>query len=101
MMFQLIRTSVYRSSALTLLILAALACGGSPSTPAPLASVADTPTAIPVTSTPAVPVESVGTSAQNPYSRDETVMTANWEFKVIEVHWGEDAMTMLGEASAF
>jgi hypothetical protein len=103
-MFPLIRKSVCQSLALTVLILAALACGGSASTPEALASVTDVPAIVPTSSTVptlAAPVESVGTSAQNPHPRDATVTTANWEIKVIEVHRGDDATAMLEEASAF
>src|SRR5688572_28397187 len=88
----------YLVLALILLILSMLACGSAASTPAP---VADTAVVSEPTATQEASSEAPGTSPQNPASRDEVIVTASWEFSVLEVHRGEDAMSMLKEASAF
>lgn len=82
-------------------------------TPAPVAS---EPTTVPTSNLPATapteaptefapateaPSESAGMSPELPLARSETVITPDWEIQVLEVLRGEEAMTMLEQASSF
>src|SRR5688572_2589428 len=93
----LVNKALYRYLAFILLILSMLACGTA-STPAPAE---DTPVSAESTATQEASSEPAGTHPQNPAPRDETIATANWEFSVVEVHRGAEAVTMLKDVSAF
>jgi hypothetical protein len=94
----LVTKTLYRYPAFILLILSMLACGSTASTPAPSddTSVSSEPTA-----TQEASPEPAGASPQNPAPRGETIVTANWEFSVVEVFRGVEAANLLKEASAF
>lgn len=90
-------------SALALLLASTLACGGVSTAPvAANETNAPSDSDVPAeTATQAISSGSVGSSPQNPTPRTEIVSTADWEFKVVEVVRGSDAMDLLKEASPF
>ncbi|GEM_PF-2784402 len=102
---------------LGLVALLVMACGlPTPQPPAPEATVSEPvpsePTTIPTSDSPtaaatgipptqAAPAEQPGSSPNNPISRTETLVTADWEIRVLEVLRGDEAMAMLKQTSAF
>jgi hypothetical protein len=91
--------------AIVLLMISLLACGVVSTPPAAIAPAETTssqPDSAPAaTATQETSAEPVGSSPQNPAPRTETIETADWEFNVVEVHRGEEAMAILKEASPF
>jgi hypothetical protein len=90
---------------IALLIIPMLACGGTstPAAPAVIVEASETsqdvtPTETPIPDSAALPV---GSSPENPAPSTDTISTAGWEFKVLEVHRGAEAVDMLKEASPF
>jgi hypothetical protein len=93
--------------ALALLMMLLVSCGGGPATeavvPEPTSepvvepTIPD-PTAVPPTEE--MPVEPLGMSPENPLPLTETVITPDWEIQVVEVLRGDEAMTMLEQASS-
>ncbi len=102
---------------LGLVVLLVMACGlPAPQPPAPEATISepipsepatiptlDSPTAAAteISPTQTAPAEEPGSSPNNPISRAETLVTTDWEIKVLEVLRGEEAMAMLKQVSAF
>jgi len=91
--------TLYQYLAFATLILSVLACGGA-STASPVAPVEST--SVPAeTATQETSSEPFGSSPQNPVPRGETIVSADWEFRVVEVVRGEDVMVKLQEGSPF
>jgi hypothetical protein len=100
-------------SFLSLALLTFLLASCANPTPAPVASEATAvptskpptaaPTEAPTESAPATeaPAEPAGMSPENPLPRTEMVLTPDWEIQVLDVLRGEEAMTMLEQASTF
>lgn len=100
-------TSSIPKTWLSLVIVAGLslgACSPSPQETAPTqAAGLDAPSSAAATEAPAAtePPAPAGMDASNPAPRDETITSADFEFTVLEVLRGEEALAKLEEASAF
>ncbi|MCG2783636.1 MAG: DUF4352 domain-containing protein [Anaerolineae bacterium] len=102
---------------LGLVLLLVMACRlPAPQPPAPKPTISEPlpsePTSVPASDSPTAaateisptqtaPAQEPGSNPNNPISRAETLVTIDWEIRVLEVLRGDEAMAMLKQVSAF